>query len=344
MDGFGDPDNITLACELPDGYVIDNTDCDDTNSAVNPDAVEICNDIDDDCDGLIDDEDESLVTPWNYEDVTEVDGAEGEVDYDLCDINNGQVTLDYYSPNLNTSVDNQGYLYTELCGDGELSFKVESVSSYAYVGITFRETNDPGAKKVALFSNKTNILRWETRYTANTPASIQSFYKPFPYWIRLVRQGNWVFGYYSATGTSWSYVHAVNVPMENCIQAGITILSYFPEADVTATVSHVNFSQYNPSLAPGLPIHSVSNDEQVSMHLYPNPVSNDFWLEWSNSEQTPEQIRIFDQTGRMIQQIPVEQDGSNQLRLSADEWQPGMHWLEVILSDGGTKVMPLMKE
>jgi len=50
-DGFGDPDVAETACELPEGYVSDNTDCDDENEAVHPDAEEICNDsIDNNCD------------------------------------------------------------------------------------------------------------------------------------------------------------------------------------------------------------------------------------------------------------------------------------------------------
>jgi hypothetical protein len=38
----------------PVGYVTDATDCNDNNAAVNPSATEVCNLIDDDCDGLID--------------------------------------------------------------------------------------------------------------------------------------------------------------------------------------------------------------------------------------------------------------------------------------------------
>ncbi|MGB5418899.1 MopE-related protein [Algibacter sp.] len=51
-DGFGDPSNSTSTCDgVPSGYVSDNTDCDDTDAAVNPDADEIPFDtIDNDCD------------------------------------------------------------------------------------------------------------------------------------------------------------------------------------------------------------------------------------------------------------------------------------------------------
>ncbi|MEC7985101.1 MAG: MopE-related protein, partial [Myxococcota bacterium] len=54
-DGYGSS-NYTLAqCSQPPGYVSDSTDCDDLNGAVFPGAAEVCNDVDDDCNGSIDD-------------------------------------------------------------------------------------------------------------------------------------------------------------------------------------------------------------------------------------------------------------------------------------------------
>lgn len=53
-DGFGDPLNTTQACTAPAGFVSDNTDCDDTNPAVNTSAIEDCDGIDNDCDTQID--------------------------------------------------------------------------------------------------------------------------------------------------------------------------------------------------------------------------------------------------------------------------------------------------
>jgi hypothetical protein len=65
-DGYGDAGDSVVECSAPSGYVADNSDCDDSDGAVNPAASEICNSIDDDCDGLVDDDDTSVTgtTTW----------------------------------------------------------------------------------------------------------------------------------------------------------------------------------------------------------------------------------------------------------------------------------------
>ncbi len=53
-DGYGNSFSSVVACSPPLGYVSDNTDCDDANLFINPDALELCNGIDDDCNGFTD--------------------------------------------------------------------------------------------------------------------------------------------------------------------------------------------------------------------------------------------------------------------------------------------------
>lgn len=43
-------------CVRPVGYVADASDCDDTLEQVHPGAAEVCNILDDDCNGLVDDD------------------------------------------------------------------------------------------------------------------------------------------------------------------------------------------------------------------------------------------------------------------------------------------------
>ena len=54
-DGFGNSNIIRIACTSPAGFVLSGADCDDTNPAINPDAIEIPdNGIDENCNNLTD--------------------------------------------------------------------------------------------------------------------------------------------------------------------------------------------------------------------------------------------------------------------------------------------------
>ena len=66
-DGFGDPDATHQACTQPSGWVQSYGDCDDANAAIHPDALEACNEVDDDCDDRID-EDPTDAPTWYSDD------------------------------------------------------------------------------------------------------------------------------------------------------------------------------------------------------------------------------------------------------------------------------------
>ena len=55
-DGFGNSLFDSISCNILYGYVLDSTDCDDTNPLINPGITDICNSFDDNCNFLIDED------------------------------------------------------------------------------------------------------------------------------------------------------------------------------------------------------------------------------------------------------------------------------------------------
>ena len=55
-DGYGDASAVTRACVVPSGHVTDSTDCDDSAVETYPGADETCDEVDNDCDGEVDED------------------------------------------------------------------------------------------------------------------------------------------------------------------------------------------------------------------------------------------------------------------------------------------------
>jgi hypothetical protein len=92
-DGYGGVDYSSDACTQPSGYVSDSTDCDDGESAANPGETEVCDDIDNDCDGTTDEDDASDAATW-YEDADSDDFGNAAVSLVSCDQPSGHVSDD----------------------------------------------------------------------------------------------------------------------------------------------------------------------------------------------------------------------------------------------------------
>ena len=73
-DGYGDVASPITACLAPDGYDVRGDDCNDDDGTIHPSADELCNDVDDDCDGLTDSVDPTLVEGSVYYADVDVDG------------------------------------------------------------------------------------------------------------------------------------------------------------------------------------------------------------------------------------------------------------------------------
>ncbi|MEO5946210.1 MAG: MopE-related protein, partial [Chitinophagaceae bacterium] len=107
-DGYGNAAVTIQACTLPAGYVSNSTDCNDANAAVNPGATEVCNGVDDNCNGMID---EGLQTTY-YRDVDGDGYGNAVVTIQACTLPAGYVSNSTDCNDANAAVNPGG---TEVC-------------------------------------------------------------------------------------------------------------------------------------------------------------------------------------------------------------------------------------
>ncbi len=112
-DGYGGI-GATSACHAPAGHLSTSTDCNDTLSAINPGATEVCDssNTDEDCDGLADDLDSTAIgkTTW-YRDA-DGDGYGGSSSTSVCDQPSGSLST---STDCNDSLAAINPAATEVC-------------------------------------------------------------------------------------------------------------------------------------------------------------------------------------------------------------------------------------
>ena len=112
-DGYGALGDTTRACTLPMGSVADDRDCDDTDAAIHPGAPEVCDGVDQDCDGDVDNDAVDAST-W-YAD-TDGDGYGAPEDtIRACDQPDGYLDDDLDCDDTDTGIRPQAY---DLCNDG----------------------------------------------------------------------------------------------------------------------------------------------------------------------------------------------------------------------------------
>ncbi|MCP4809355.1 MAG: hypothetical protein GY913_11745 [Proteobacteria bacterium] len=110
-DGYGDPDAPVLVCPVPTGVAENADDCDDTTADVAPGLAEVCNGVDDDCDGAVD---EGLDEVW-YVDADDDGVGTDEATLEQCSEPDGYSAVD------GDCDDGDGDVFPgaeEVCGDG----------------------------------------------------------------------------------------------------------------------------------------------------------------------------------------------------------------------------------
>ena len=137
-DGYGAGGRTTCLCPAVVGndYALNGQDCDDADNDVNPAADEVCNNIDDDCNGQVDEGEDN---PDCIEYFRDLDGdGYGDIDFSrcLCDpdaANHHDVTdsTDCYDSNASAKPGQTSY-FTSARGDGSYDYNCDGTESKRY--------------------------------------------------------------------------------------------------------------------------------------------------------------------------------------------------------------------
>ncbi|MCR9102290.1 MAG: T9SS type A sorting domain-containing protein, partial [bacterium] len=181
-----------------------------------------------------------------------------------------------------------------------------------------------------------------TRYQTNGVRSSGTSYASFPFMLRLVRQGDWIRGFYK-NSSQWVLFHQVYLPMEECVEMGLAVFSTDPFGTATATFTNVNSMSNLVTPGPGGNSSPaiLSNFQQV--RVAPNPTSGAFTLDFERPLEIAATAVLRNELGQAIQQLQLPAgavnhsfDGSNLPR--------GLYFLEVRDAQGYREVLKVVRQ
>lgn len=148
QDSFGNPMVSTMACNAPDGYIANNADCDDTNPNINPNATEVCDNVDNNCNGNIDeglalttyypdldtdgfgDDASSVMSCFQPLDYISIGGdcndQDPNINPDATEIPNNGIDEDCNGQDAIVDLDNDGFNSDEDCNDNDPNINPEA--------------------------------------------------------------------------------------------------------------------------------------------------------------------------------------------------------------------------
>ncbi|WP_425421180.1 right-handed parallel beta-helix repeat-containing protein [Phaeodactylibacter xiamenensis] len=275
----------------------------------------------------------ALPSGWAASDIGD-QGAGSDYAYAPCarkNPNRGDFTVSTGAYNLIPSnSDNLAFIGRELCNNGGIQARIEDVSG-GYAGLMIRESNAPGAKMVAVYSNLTSLLRREIRTTDNGPRASNTSFAPFHYWLRLVRQNDYIRAFYRTSDNgSWTLFHQAYLPMQPCVEMGLAVFTTDPNGQAQATFSRVQWQSNagGNSLALFNEGAAAAQPEEREASVFPNPARDAFTLAFSKAPESGGIAILRNQVGQVVGQRQL-QPGEVATEWDVSSLPSGLYLMEV---------------
>ena len=175
--------------------------------------------------------------------------------------------------------DNVRFVHRLIIGDFDYLVRVDSLtqaSSSSAAGLMVRESTAAGGRNI--FVRNSGQLQLSYRdLPGGSTNSTGLGNVGVPVWLRLVRAGDVFTAYWSLTGSGWTQLAQVTVPMDVALQLGLAVASYSP-GTTTANFRSLGIAQ---ELAPAAPTN-----------LAAAPSSQNVLLTWTDNADNEAGYRV----------------------------------------------------
>lgn len=182
-----------------------------------------------------------LPSPWQSSDVGTTNVG--------ASLYNGNFTISGSGTGLSGTVDGCRHVYQSVSGDVTVTAKVTGQiyrNNLSMSGVMIRESQASNSKQatMALSWNQGSKFRVRATTGGSVTATGDSNAPKYPYWVRLVRQGNTFTGYQSPDGVTWTQAGTpTTIVMSSEVQVGLAVTSYSDGSFNDAIFKHVSVTQ-----------------------------------------------------------------------------------------------------
>ncbi|GJM33958.1 MAG: hypothetical protein DHS20C18_29590 [Saprospiraceae bacterium] len=278
----------------------------------------------------------ALPPGWNHNDIG---SANGNAEYDYCD---QSFTVQSTGTSQPTG-DIQHFAHTNQCGDFEIIAHVSDIEGLGFAGIMARENSSPGARKIAIKTQLSNMLRRDLRTTPNGFAQSNMFFRPGASWLRLVRTGSSFIGYASVDGSNWQHIFGLNLSFASCLEVGL--FSEGANANTnTAIFYNVSINSVVALSTPsidGLVVNS-STDQSQGFQCYPNPATDELNVELKDYQGQSVEILISNNLGQTVHYRQIDETQSQSERFDLNDLNDGIYLVTVRSTTGEQETKKLV--
>lgn len=294
-DGYGNAATSHTGCAPLAGYVADNNDCNDTNSLINPGETEACNGIDDNCDGMADEELATLVIT-GFGLTTQCQGED-------VNMHVNPTTLD-----IPLQWQKNG---TDIPGATSSYFHAVQSGNYTCTAVTACGTVTSNELHVVINKNPKAVIAAGGPTTFCPGGNVTLSVTPV-----AACTYQWYKGPVLITGaTGTSYVATATGPYK---------------CKVTKTATGCNKMSNGIYVTASCKEGDLQAEGSNTILVYPNPAQNEIHINYTSMASTDAVIRIMDISGALVyEQLISVVNGINDIQLSTEMLESGMYFIEL---------------